>query len=360
MASRKQAQKISKRAPQKLAKQAKSLKTTSKKAPKPAKAQGKKKEPAKSKSKTSAASVKAKSTKKPLAAAIQQSHVTKKYNSTNTQQSTQTGLIPDTSPTPAVLKSFRKIAEENRRLAKKIEKARAATTDFLAKPQKKGKTYTIDLRIHSPGSVGFFSTGGVDSAPALIRLAKAKGLELIALTDYYNPSHIDSFKVLAEKSGIVSIPGIDIRCEINNCSEVYFVALFPEHYTSELVAKVLQELEIPETASGREDYCLRIPFEKVLSTIESHHGVLIPTHLDKTPYRQLAIPALVEQYGIHTFDLVHPENTEFFRDRWPQGRFTFFSFSNAYALAQIGSRTAQVKLSNPGFEGIKEIVQRRV
>jgi len=80
--------------------------------------------------------------------------------------------------------------------------------------------------------------------------------------------------------------------------------------------------------------------------------------MDKTPNRQATIPTLVQKYGFRAFDLAYSESTQFFKARWPKVKFNLFSFSNANALAQVGSRSARVKLATPGFAGIKQIVAR--
>jgi hypothetical protein len=49
-----------------------------------------------------------------------------------------------------------------------------------------------------------------------------------------------------------------------------------------------------------------------------------------------------------------------FKKRWPKLKFHLFTFSDANALAQIGSRNARVKLANPGFQGIREMVAREL
>lgn len=262
------------------------------------------------------------------------------------------------TPTPAMLRSFRKAAKRSRDLAKKMQR-KGSRAQFLAKPIKNGKKYTLDLRIHSPGTLGYFSTGGVDPGPALVRLAKVKGIDCIGLTDYYNASYVDLVREVAVQSGITIIPGVDLRCKVGACDEVYLVCLFPEQFTGADIFRVLDELRVPKEAYGRRDYCLETDLADVVQTVERNGGIIIPSRLDKTPYRQLVIPMLVERFGLRAFDLVHPENPEFFQDRWPDGGFTFFSFSNANALAQIGSRVAEVKLTNPGFEGVKEIAQRK-
>jgi hypothetical protein len=48
-----------------------------------------------------------------------------------------------------------------------------------------------------------------------------------------------------------------------------------------------------------------------------------------------------------------------FKKRWPKTQFKLFSFSDAYALAQIGSRSVRLKLSTPGFAGIREVMARQ-
>ncbi len=273
-------------------------------------------------------------------------------------KSTKPGTIP--SPTKKELRTFRRVAADNKKRIKNEEKAKKKIKGFLAKPPSKGKKYSVDLRVHSPGTVGYFTAGGVEPGPALVRLAKVKGLDMVGLTDYYNPDYIDEVQASAANSSMTIIPGMDMCCQVEDCAEVYITTLFPETYTALELQEVLDELKVPESAKGRKEYCITTPFEQVLEIVEKRGGVVIPSRLDKTPYRQLAIPALVEKYGIHAFDLVHPENPEFFKKFWPSGGFTFFSFSNAHALAQIGSRAKKVKLQSPGFQGLKELVQRRI
>lgn len=272
----------------------------------------------------------------------------------------ESGKIVYPTPTITELKNFRKASEIRRKLREASQHdVKATKRRFLAKEPAKGTRYSIDLRIHSPGTIGYFSAGGVDPGPAMLRLSKAKGLDMIGVTDYYNAAAVDMLKECKGTLPLTIIPGFDMRCEVSGCREVFFTVLFPEETTAEMIFAVLQALRIPESVYGNREYCLTRPLGEILEVIESHQGVVIPSRIDKTPYRQLAIPALVENYGFHTFDLIHPDNTEFFRERWPEGEFTFLSFSNAHALAQIGSRRSNMRLEKPGFEGLKERVSRR-
>lgn len=265
-------------------------------------------------------------------------------------------------PTPSseMLQSFRDAAQATKKRLNDAKKAKAAKANFLYKPSRKGKKYELDLRIHSPGTLGYFAAGGVEPAAALTRLAKAKGIDMIGVTDFYNASFVDLIQKAPKAHKLTVLPGVDINCRVGACEKVQLTCLFPEGTPSSELYSVLTALGVPKQARGDSDYVVGKDFEDVLEIVESAGGVLIPSRIDKTPYRQLAIQPLVEQFGFHAFDLVHPEQPELFKSHWPEGEFTFFSFSNAHALAQIGSRTSSVKLPTPGFEGLKERVRRRV
>lgn len=262
------------------------------------------------------------------------------------------------TPTEAMLKPFREAAKKNQELQKNKNKS-SKKSSFIAKPPKGGKKYAMDLRVHSPVSEGYFSTGGIDPAAAMIRLAKSKGLDVIAITDYNSADFVDLVKNEAKETSVTVLPGVDLQCSVGNCNEVSFVALFPEEYSSKELNEILKELGIPETAKGRKTFTLREELKKVIQVVESRGGVLIPTRLDTTPHRVIAVKELVEKHGFHAFDLVHPENPEYFKENWPSGEFTFLSSSNANALGQIGSRNMQLRMSSPGFSGLKNLVSRR-
>ncbi len=263
------------------------------------------------------------------------------------------------TPSKAVLKAFREEARKRQESTKKALRAKTPGANFYAAQPRNGKSYTVDLRIHSPATKGYFSTAGVEAGAALVRLAKVKGIDIVGLTDYYSASFVDVVKQCAEQSGVTVVPGFDMCCHVGGCDDVHFVVLFPETFTSSEIFAVLSELRVPSSAHGRKDYRIERSFTEVLAIIESRRGVVIPSRIDMTPHSQSAATTLIEEHGFHAFDLVHPENTGFFSERWPRGGFSFFSFSNANALAQIGSRTAKIKLTLPGYDGIKALVERR-
>jgi hypothetical protein len=237
-------------------------------------------------------------------------------------------------------------------LEAKVEK----TVDKLKARQ---KSYTMDLRIHSPASLGYLGIEGIDTAPALVRLAKVKGLDVIAVTDYNSGTFIDRIVEAARGTALTIIPGVVIRCSLGGCDDVILLCLFPETYTTTKIEEFLRRLQIPDRAFGNRKHSVKLPFDEILKTVEAFNGVVLPSRMDKTPYRQSVLPLLVEQYGFRAFDMAYSDSIRFFKAHWPKTKFQLFSFSNANALAQVGSRIAKVKMTIPGFEGIRQMVERQ-
>lgn len=238
-------------------------------------------------------------------------------------------------------------AQKKRSLRAQVERTRV-----------RKRSYVMDLRIHSPESLGYLGIDGIDTAPALVRLAKVKGLDVIAVTDFYSGRFIDPIRNAAENTSLTVIPGVVIRCAIEGCNDVILLCLFPEAFDSNHVERFLRELRIPEGALGDESYTVELRFSEILSVIERFDGVALPSRMDKTPYRKAAIRKLVEDYGFRAFDLAYPESKAFFKEEWPDFDFQLFSFSSANALAQVGSRSARIKMGTPGFAGLREIISR--
>lgn len=222
----------------------------------------------------------------------------------------------------------------------------------------RSKSYKLDLRIHSPASLGYQAVGGLDTAPALVRLAKVKGLDVIGITDANSGAYIDRIIEAAKGTSITVLPGVEIKCAVGGCDDVILTVLFPEAHSSEIVTKFLNIMDIPASAAGSHGHLVTKDLNEIISIVDSLNGTVFPCRMDKTPHRFQAIESLVEVYGFRSFDLAYADSAKYFKRRWPKIKFNFFSFSEAKALAQVGSRTAKMKLSAPGFVGIKEVMGR--
>lgn len=240
--------------------------------------------------------------------------------------------------------------EENQGpLEKRVEKTRV-----------RQKSYVMDLRIHSPASLGYLGIEGLDTAPALVRLAKVKGLDVIAVTDFYSGQFIDRVAGAARtcRSPLTVLPGVVIRCAVESCDDVPLLCLFPEAYTSSQIDAFLDRLQVPADVRGQQHFIVRIGLPEILTAVDDFQGLAVPSRMDKTPSRLSVIASLVEKHGFRAFDLAYSDSVKFFKSRWPRIKFHLFSFSNANTLAQVGSRMSRVRMPMPGFEGLKHLAGR--
>lgn len=228
----------------------------------------------------------------------------------------------------------------------------------IEKSRTRSKSYVLDLRVKSPASRGYLGVEGLDSAPAIVRLAKSKGLDVIAITDLFCADFVDRMVSAAKDSPLTVIPGVSIRCRVGNCDDVVFACLFGESVTGDRINEFLLALQVPTDTAAKAWHLVKKPLSEILAVLDAFGGVAIPSRLDKTPTQKSVIKELVESYGFRAFDLAYADSCEYFKKTWPKTSFHLFTFSDANALAQIGSRTAKVKLGAPGFEGIREIVAR--
>ncbi|MCB0338589.1 MAG: hypothetical protein KDD53_03245, partial [Bdellovibrionales bacterium] len=154
------------------------------------------------------------------------------------------------------------------------------------------KSFVMDLRVHSPHSQGYFGVDGIDTAPAIVSLAKVKKLDFIAVTDYHSASFIDELVTAAKGSPVTVFPGVDLRCTLAGCDDVVLTALFPDTVTGKEVGELLDRLGIPSEARGMRKYRVRTPFDEIVKLIEERNGLIIPSRMDQTPYRLSVVPTL--------------------------------------------------------------------
>ncbi len=262
-------------------------------------------------------------------------------------------------PTKEMLTLFKKMAKDKKQ-TQKIKEKRTKTSNFISKPNKKWKEYNLDLRIHQPIVDSYFFSTFKDTYTAIVRLAKAKGLNAIAITDLYDLSCLDELKQIAEKEQIRIFPGFEFSCGLGACNDLQFIALFNEDTSAGEMNKIFSSLGVGNTLASKINLKIALPLDEIITTIEGYNGILIPTHIDKNPLRLDAVRVLIDKFGFHVFDLLHSEDLHYFRKNWPSGEFTFLTFSNSNSLSQVGSRISSVRLPSEGFYGFKDVVNRRV
>lgn len=243
---------------------------------------------------------------------------------------------------------------------KKKQAKKKLSKEFLYNAKKNAKSYTLDLRLHSSYSKTFFKVDGVHSIDAMMRLAKVKGIDIVSISDYNSFESYNEAIEAAKDHKLKIFPAIDLRFRFGSCDDCFFTAIFSEKKTKEELDNLLVSLKISKKSFGDPSFVIPVEFGEALKVIEKSGGILIPSRLDQSPRQQLVIKNLVNDFGFRAFDLVSEDSLEFFKQNWPEGGFTFFNFSNADSLGQVGSRSSKVKLCKPGFDGLTQRASRNL
>lgn len=218
--------------------------------------------------------------------------------------------------------------------------------------------YTLDLHIHSPASSCFFDSQLGDKAgPAIVQAALKAGLDMIAITDHHSVDGVDNVRQAAAARGLTVLPGIELSAHIDQIKEVYLLAVFKEDQPLSLLRQFLMELGFSPLQWGHGSFLVEEEVGSILSRVNDLGGILISARADKTPYRQAAIPRLVE-YGLRVFDVVYAENRELlmkYQSDIDEPIFCF-QFSDAHSLAQIGGRKTMLEMDECSFEALKKVV----
>jgi PHP family Zn ribbon phosphoesterase len=222
------------------------------------------------------------------------------------------------------------------------------------------RSYSLDLRIHTPASDGYLTIGGIDTAPALVRLAKVKGISALGITDFYSTDYIERVLEAAIGSNILIVPGFTLRAQLDECHDLPLIALFPNTLPITQLSDLIDAFQVPKKLRGKNDFLVKVPLSEIIDQIEALEGIVIPSRIDKTPLRSAVVRRLIEKFDFTTFDLAYFDSQSLIKKQFPKRQLNLWNFSSAFSLAQVGSRTADVKLAEVSFSEIASLAQRKV
>jgi len=220
------------------------------------------------------------------------------------------------------------------------------------------KVYNLDLHVHTPASHCFGDPIGPDTPRHLIRKARQVGLDMIAVTDHHTVSYVDWMRRVAEGSGVVVLPGVELSTCLREIDEVYFLAVFSEDKPQRELEAFLERLGIDRTNWGDCYFRIRQPVGAILEEIRREGGLVIGDHLDKTESRRRAIPELLNKYDVRAFDLRDlAYKAEIEKMLQKEGVVYCFSFSDAHGVEWLGTKFSRVELEECSFSALKALIE---
>lgn len=171
--------------------------------------------------------------------------------------------------------------------------------------------FNADLHIHTCLS----PCGDLDMSPKnILRAAKEKGLDMIAITDHNTTRNVKTCMEIGEKMGIFVIPG----CEVNTREEVHCLCYFPDLTAMNEFQEYLDE-KIPDIKNDPDFFGYQVAvdehdvivyeeqrslftgidddIEQVQKKVHSLGGIFVPAHIDRQKN------SVYGQLGFIPFDL---------------------------------------------------------
>jgi PHP family Zn ribbon phosphoesterase len=230
--------------------------------------------------------------------------------------------------------------------------------------------FKADLHIHSVLS----PCGGLEMSPqSLMKQARERGIEIIAITDHNSCENSRVYAKAAQNFGIAYIYGV----EVQSAEEIHTVALFenaeqacafscelydsllpidndPEFFGDQVILDEKNNIKrfVKKALINSSIWTLETVFKK----INQHGGFYFPAHVDVTTYSLLGqlgfIPAEAE---IDAFGITAACDVNELFERYPILQdYSLIRCSDAHYLQDIGSGSTQFYLQQPT---LKEIIQ---
>lgn len=99
-----------------------------------------------------------------------------------------------------------------------------------------GRLSRLDLHVHTTASDGMFSPVEV------VRMAKAKGLQGIAVTDHDTVAGVEEARACGQESGLVVIPGVEIST-VANGQDIHVLGYFVDPADEQFQERLREQRE---------------------------------------------------------------------------------------------------------------------
>ncbi len=210
------------------------------------------------------------------------------------------------------------------------------------------------------------------SPRAIVKEAKGRGVELIAVTDHNSCGNLVYVERVAREEGIVLIPGMELQTE----EEVHLLAYFqtldealafgeeiyaylpdvkndPDFFGDQVV--VDEEENIVRVEEKLLVNSLLLSIDQCVEMIDNYGGISVPAHVDRETYGIISQLGFVPDYlGFKAVEISRAVTPQEALERWPElEKYTLVSSSDAHYLEDIGRVVTSFLMDEPSW---KELV----
>jgi hypothetical protein len=229
--------------------------------------------------------------------------------------------------------------------------------------------FRADLHIHSVLS----PCGDLEMSPRnIVSIAKARGLDIIAITDHNSTLHGTVIRELAKPHGITVLYG----AEVTTREEVHCLCIFEEEYQREAFQNFIN-VNLPKIANDPNHFgyqvvvnefdeilqevddllisALNVSIDEVEQFVHSLNGLFIPAHVDRPIYSLISqlgfIPPDLNFDALEIFRTTNP--SDFLSENKQLVNPTLVKNSDSHYTNQIGTVFTQFLIEEPSIAELK-------
>lgn len=227
--------------------------------------------------------------------------------------------------------------------------------------------FKADLHIHSVLS----PCASLEMSPSkIVAKAKAKGINILGLTDHNSTRHCKVMSELGKEEDIFILPGI----ELNTKEEIHCLAFFENIEKTELFQEFVEKhksaiknnsrlfgnqliVDKDENIIDEVEWLLISALDVTIDRIEEEvhrlNGLFIPAHVDRNSYSILSVLGFIPDH-LHADALEVSGNSN--PDSYRQADYNLICGSDAHDLKDIGRWYTELKLNKLSFDEIKGVI----
>lgn len=235
--------------------------------------------------------------------------------------------------------------------------------------------FNADLHIHTCLS----PCGDLDMSPRnIIRIAKERGLQIIAITDHNSTRNVRVSVEIGRTNGIFVVPG----CEVNTQEEVHSLCYLPhlealdqfQAYLDSRMSDMKNDTDRfgYQVAVDENDYIIyeekrslfagiRDGIDNLAEEVHRLGGIFVPAHIDRPKFGLLSqlgfIPSDLKYEALELSKFTTPDN---FVKNYPNLRGEFFlQNSDAHYPEDIASAYNRFEIESADWESFKSVFSER-
>lgn len=207
----------------------------------------------------------------------------------------------------------------------------------------------------------------------IVRMAKLKGLDIIAVCDHNHTGNLEAVSKAAEDLNILLLPGL----ELETSEEIHLLCYFPSLGMASRMQLALKEFyqgipnredifgpqlildeedELKEKVGFLLAASTKLDLYQAVSMVRELGGAIVPAHVDRESYSILSnLGSIPEDLSFKTLEVSRYTTRDAFLEKYPEyGGKQFISSSDAHDLSMILEKESFIELEERSIDCLFE------